>query len=244
MQSRSGPSAFGSCGFTAALLAVSFVAMGYLTGHPFVGAAVAVLVVGWIAQRAFVTFDPETIKPFSGDVTDPQSATHISAFESVGFERGGALSFEPSRRQMIIATVMIGPRRDRYASTTDIVMTLQSVFGQRVLTTRNSGLATLPPEVLANDLRGADAVELCDAHESALAVLRARGLTPDRLEPEQLLEFHEALERRAIEWMNSRAGRQAVETFSRSGLGAGALEEGSSSQRRIDTWLNVAAPAP
>jgi hypothetical protein len=175
-------------------------------------------------------------------VTDPLSAAQISAFESFGFERVGALSFEPSRRQMIVATVLIGPRRDRYASTTDIVVTLQSVFGQRVLTTRNSGLATLPPEVLANDLRGSDAVELCDAHESALAVLRTRGLTPDHLQPEGLLEFHAALERRAIEWMNSRARRQAVETFSRSGLGAGALDEGSSSQRRIDAWLGVTAP--
>jgi hypothetical protein len=121
-------------------------------------------------------------------------------------------------------------------------MTLQSFFGERVLTTRNSGLATLPPEILTNDLRGADAVELCGAHDSALAVLRAHGLTPDRLQPEGLLELHAALERRAIEWVNSRAQRQAVETFTRSGLGMGTLDEGSSSQRRIDAWLGVAAP--
>jgi hypothetical protein len=39
---------------TAAMLALTIVAFGFLEGHPFVGAAVAVLVVGWIAQRAFV----------------------------------------------------------------------------------------------------------------------------------------------------------------------------------------------
>ena len=228
---------------TAVLTGTAAIATGYLAGHPVVGAAVALFLVGWIAQGAFVRFDPETIRVYSGDAMDPRSAAHVFAFESLGFQRVGALSFEPSPGKTIIATVLIGPGRDRYAVATDLVMTVQSVFGQRVLTTRNSGVATLPPEVLGNDLRGADAAELSDAHESALAVLRARGLKPDSLLPERLLEFHMALERRAIEWLNSRARRQAIETFGRSGLGAGALDERPSSQRRIDNWLDVAAPA-
>jgi len=228
---------------TALLVAATACALGFLAGHVVIGVAIAALLVAWIARGALVRLDADAITTHSGDALDPQSAAHVSAFRSLGFEPVGALSFQRSNGKEIIATVMIGPRGDRYAVATDLVMTVQSVFGHRFLTTRNSAVGTLPPEVLANDLRGADPSELCEAHESALAVLRARGVAPDTVRPEELLASHMALERRAMEWMNSRARRQAVETFTRSGRGEGALDESSSSQRRVDTWLQAAAPA-
>jgi len=227
---------------TALLVAAAACALGFLAGHVVIGVAIAALLVAWMARGAVVRLDADAITTHSGETLDPLSAAHVSAFRSLGFEPVGALSFRQSNGKEIIATVMIGARRDRYAVATDLVMTVQSVFGHRFLTTRNSAVATLPPEVLANDLRGADPSELCEAHESALATLRARGIEPDAVRPEDLLEAHMALERRAFEWTNSRARRQGLETFTRSGRGQGALDASSSSQRRIDSWLR-AAPA-
>jgi hypothetical protein len=228
---------------TALLVAAAACALGFLAGHVVIGVVFAALLVVWIARGAVVRLDADAITTHSGETLDPLTAANVSAFGSLGFEPVGALSFKQGKRKEIVAMVMIGARRDRYAVATDLVLTVQSVFGHRFLTTRNSAVGTLPPEVLANDLRGADPAELCDAHESALAVLRARGIEPDTLEPDALLASHMALERRAMEWMNSRARRQAVETFTRSGVGKGALDESSSSERRIDMWLQAAAPA-
>lgn len=227
---------------TAALMALVAVLLGYLTGHPLVGAALAALVVGWIAWQTHVRMDPGTIKPLAADTNDASSAVHVTAFESLGCERVGALSFETSEGRTIVATVLIGPQGDRYGVATDIVLTVQSIFGERVLTTKNSGVVRLPPEILANDLRGADAIELFDAHEQALAILRARGLTPDRLRPDRLLDLHMAIERRAIEWANSRSRRQAFDTFIGSGKGEGALDGSPGSRSRIDAWLSAPTP--
>jgi hypothetical protein len=123
-----------------------------------------------------------------------------------------------------------------------LVLEVASVFGERRLATRNSGVVTPPPDVLANDLRGADPTELVEAHDATLTVLRTRGLTPDCLRHESLLELVATAERRDIEWTNSHSWRQAFETFTGSGKGAGILDESPRSQQRIDAWLGEAVP--
>jgi hypothetical protein len=227
---------------TTLLLAVAAFVCGVLVGHPFVGVVAAVALAGWLVLGSSrLQLDPSSVQPLESTAVDPEAAEHAAAFEALAFEQAGALSFVPAPGKTVIETLLIGPEGDRYAVVTDLVLNVVSSFGGRILVTRNSALATVPPDVLGNDLRGATPAELAAAHERALEILAARGLTPDRIRPEHLVEAHVAFERRCIEWATAGAGRRVVQSFFSSGLGAGALDETSASGRRIDAWL--AAPA-
>ena len=130
-----------------------------------------------------------------------------------------------------------------YAVVTDLVLDVISTFGRRWFSTRNSASAPLPPEYLSNDLRGAEPNELVDAHRRGLEILGARGLTPDPISREQLLETQLSSERRCTEWALRGPRARAAKALLDSGVGQGELDEGPSSLRRIDAWLAVAGAA-
>lgn len=229
---------------TAMLMSIALVASGYVLGYPLLGALAAVLAVGWIAlQVGRVVVDPTTLRRLESDPTDPGSAMSIAEFEALGFERIGALSVDPIPGKTVIANVMLGPRDDRYAVVTDLVLDVVSTFGERWLITRNSATVALHHECLANELRGAAPTELAEAHQSALHVLAAKGLAPDRIRTERLLEAHLELERRSLGQLEGHRLRRTFDAFFDSGLGSGPLDESPASQRRIDAWLGTTIPA-
>jgi hypothetical protein len=137
---------------------------------------------------------------------------------------------------------MIGPQDDRWAAVTDVVLDVSSVFGRRVLVTRNSAESSLPEEFLTNDFRGAEPAELADAHGRALDVLRTRGLEPDPIESSRLVEMQLALERRCVEWSVRSSRRRVLHTVLESALGEGQLDTSAPAVARIEAWL--AAPVP
>jgi len=228
---------------TAALLSIALVAAGYVLGYLLFGILAAVLVVGWMALRAGrVVLDPTTLRRLESDAADPGAATSIAEFEALGFERVGALSFDPVPGKTVIANVMLGPRDDRYAVVTDLVLEVISTFGERELVTRNSASLALQEACLANELRGAAPTELAEAHKSALDILAGQGLTPDRIRTELLLESHLELERRGLAQLEGGRLRRTADAFFDSGLGTGPLDWSPASRRRIDAWLGTAMP--
>ena len=225
---------------TAMFLSIALVGSGYVFGHLLLGVLAAVLVVGWIALKVGrVVVDLTTLRRLESDAVDPGAATSIAEFEALGFERLGALSFDPVPGKTVIANVMLGPRDDRYAVVTELALDVVSTFGERRLTTRNAASIALQHEFLTNDLRGAAPTELAEAHQTALDVLAARGLTPDRIHTEQLLDAHLELERRSLGQLEGHRLRRTFDAFFDSGLGAGTLDESPDSQRRIDAWLGA-----
>jgi hypothetical protein len=110
------------------------------------------------------------------------------------------------------------------------------------LVTRNSASLTLQEAYLANELRGAAPTELAEAHQSALDILAGRGLAPDRIRTELLLDSHLELERRGLAQLEGGRLRRTFDAFFDSGLGLGPLDGSPASQRRIDEWLGTAMP--
>jgi hypothetical protein len=172
---------------------------------------------------------------------DPEAEGCVAAFEALGFEQVGAYAFDPEPEHTVVATLLLGPTRDEYAVVTDLVLNVVSLFGPRLLITRNSASMSLPPEYLANDLRGAAVDELVESHRRGLELLRARGLTPGEIDGEGLVELQLSLERRCIDW-GVRSRGKVLHALVRTGVGHGTLHERASGQR-IDAWLAQASPA-
>jgi hypothetical protein len=217
--------------------------VGYLLGYPVLGVLVGVGVAGWLALSAVrgVQAVPDTLRPLPEPAVDPEAEGHVAAFEALGFEQVGAYAFDPGPDLTVIATLLLGPRRDEYAVVTDLVLNVVSVFGPRLLITRNSASMSLPPEYLANDLRGAAVDELVESHRRGLELLRARGLTPEEIDGEGLVGLQLSLERRCSDWGVQRRGK-VLHALVRTGVGHGTLDEHASGQR-IDAWLAQASPA-
>ena len=230
---------------TALLLASTALILGILAGTPILGAIAAIVLVAWIALGSQRRLDPAGLTPLEAlPEALGEASENVAASEAIAFERVGAISFDHGSGRPVVGVVLLGPGADRYAVVTDLVVAVQSVFGHRVLLTQNSGVVPPPPECLANHLHGADVAELAAAHERALAVLRSRGLTPDRLSAERHVDLHVAVERRALDWYNGRRGPGRIGVLFSSGKGAGPLDEGDASERRIDAWLTAPAPVP
>lgn len=229
---------------TAVLMTFAFVASAYALGRPILGIVAAVLVVGWLAVRVGgVAIDPTTLRRLDTDDADPGAIVNIAEFEALGFERIGALACDLVDGRTVIENVMTGPRSDRYAVVTDLILNVISTFDGRLLTTANFAFVNVLPERLVNELRGATSTELADAHQTALDVLAASGLAPDRIRAEELLEAHIELERRAIAQLERSRLRRTLNAFFGSSLGSGSLDGSAASRRRIDSWLatNTAA---
>jgi hypothetical protein len=229
---------------TAVLMTFAFVASGYAIGRPILGIAAAVLVVGWLAFRVGrVVIDPTTLRRVDTDEADPGTTASIAEFEALGFKRVGALAVDPVPGKTVIANLMIGPREDRYAVVTDLILDVISTFDGRLLTTANWAFVNVQPERLANVLRGATPTELADAHQTALDLLAASGLAPNRIHAEELLDAHLELERRLIARFERSRLRRTYYAFFGSSLGSGPLDRSPASQQRINTWLamNTAA---
>jgi hypothetical protein len=230
---------------TVLLYALIPVLVGSAFGHPVIGALVGAVVAGGALLNAVrgLRAVADTLRPLEIATVDPEAAGHVAAFEALGFEQVGAYAFDPVPGKTVVATVMLGPRRDEYAVVTDLVLDVISTFGPRWLLTRNSASAPLPPEYLSSDLRGAEPNELVDAHRRALEILGARGLKPDAISREHLLETQLSSERRCTEWALLGPRARAAKALLDSGVGEGELDEGPSSARRIDAWLGVAGAA-
>jgi hypothetical protein len=229
---------------TAVLIAFGFVASAYALGRPILGIVAAVLVVGWLAARVGrVAIDPTTLRRLDTDEADPGAVASVAEFEALGFERIGALACDLVDGRTVIANLMIGPRNDRYVVVTDLILNVISTFNGRLLTTANFAFVNVLPERLANELRGATSTELAEAHQTALDVLAASGLAPDRIRAEELLDAHIELERRSIAHFEHSRLRRTLYAFFGSSLGSGSLNGSPASQQRINTWLatNTAA---
>jgi len=226
---------------TALLISGAALVSGILVGYPLVGAIAAVVLFAWLAFQAGLSrsLNADSLRTLDPDAVDPEAVAGVAAYEALGFERAGAYGFEPAPGKEVVATLLIGPASDRYVVVTDLVMDVVSWFGERSLVTRNSASAPLPADCLANDLRGAEPAELADGHSRALEVLAARGLTPDRIRREDVLERQLAFERVTLEWARSRMGRTKTASFFRSGAGFGALTDDASGRQRIDAWLTA-----
>jgi hypothetical protein len=233
----------------AGLRAAIPVVVGVLLGYPLIGAALGIglaVVLMLAVVRSVRGSGWDTVRALEPTDVDPQTAAHVAAFEALGFEQVGAYGFDPEPERTVVVSVLIGPGGDRYAAVTDVVFDVFSVFGRRVLVTRNSAKTSLPAEFLTNDFRGAEPaelVELVDAHERALEVLRARGLRADPIERERLVEMQLALERRCIEWGVRSSRRRVLHDALGSGLGGGPLDASASALARVEAWLVSPAPA-
>jgi hypothetical protein len=223
---------------------VPFVALT-IFGRPIVGAVMSVAIAGItvVAGLHGLRGVAGTLQPPEEVSVDPEAAEYAAAFEALGFDAVGAYAFEPARGRTVVATVMLGQNHDECAVVTDLVLNVASTFGIRRLLTRNSGSASLPPEYLTNDLRAAQPLELVAAHRRGLELLAARGLIPDAIDRETLLETQLAVERRCAEWALLGSRTQTARALFDSGLGEGELDASPSSERRIDAWLAVPSPA-
>lgn len=220
---------------------VVFAIFGYAVFGALLGAVFAVSLVLFAVRD--LRSVPSTLRALEGPAVDPEAAVHVAAFEELGFEQAGAYAFDPVRGKTVVATLLVGPERDEYVVVTDLVLVLTSLFGARVFLTRNSASASLPPEYLSNDLRGAEPRELADAHRRGLELLAARGLVPEPIDAEQVVKIQLEVERRCSEWALLGSGGRAAKALLNSGLGEGELDESPSSVGRIDAWLASPSPA-
>jgi hypothetical protein len=195
---------------------------------------------GWLWWRIRRPVSPG-VEPQSIAITDPAAVMKgaeefVAAFTDAGFHQVGALEV-PIRGFTVIASLLIAPDRASYAEVTDSVVSLTSVFpARRTLTTRNSGMASVPETILTNDVRAGSPVELIDAHRRALGLLNDRGETPEPLEPATLSSLVLELERESVAWANRNPRRP------RSVGGSGPLGESMDLEERIERWRLSADP--
>lgn len=154
----------------------------------------------------------------------------IEAFTSAGFHQVGSYGGR-YRGVDITVSLLISPDRRSYASVTDVLWNVTSLFpDHRRLLTRNSQHGTLPPQALVNPAPGAAPDELIASHTRALEVLSARGQVPLPVSADGLVSLAIEVEMETLEWARTtgrtdwRAGRSIP------------LWERSDVEDRISAW--------
>jgi hypothetical protein len=195
---------------------------------------------GWLWWRIRGPMSPG-VDPQSITIADPAAVMKgadrfVAAFTDAGFHQVGALEV-PIRGFTVIASLLIAPDRAAYAEVSDSVVALTSVFpARRTLTTRNSGLASVPETILTNDVTGGSPVDLIDAHRRAIGLLNNRGETPQPLDPASLPSLALELERASLAWANRNPPRP------RSIRGSGPLGESADLEERVERWRRSGDP--
>ena len=175
-------------------------------------AAALLAIVGWSAwaQRRPGRF-PEKFEVTEPDIVMSNAEEFVEAFRSLGFEQVGGYQAKLGRVPVVVSLLM-SPDGISYASVTDAVLNVTSLFphGRRLLT-RNHNVVGLPAETLINPVPGAEPGELAAGHLRALETLAEHGHLPLDLIRDDLPQVAIESELQAIEWMKgkSRAPRSS-----------------------------------
>jgi hypothetical protein len=208
-------------------------------GSGVIFAVIVVVAFGWLlwSKRRPIQLDAETIVRAEDDAVMPHAVPLVEAFTSMDWAQVGAVSIMLSRVN-VISSLLLSPDKTRCAQVTDVVIAITSKFpGGRTLVTRNSGGVALPPWALANDHRGEKPVALAIAHDKALGLLEANGLKPIPFDPQDVVDFFLAEEKRHMAY--------AVDTEARmqpSLKGSGPLDSSDDSAQRIREWKMAEGP--
>jgi hypothetical protein len=229
-----------SLGLMAASIAVLFGPVGAVGAVVFL----AVLLVGNVAtgrrmMRGLREIEFERLEPDA-----PMSKleeTAAAEFETEGFRHVGAVRWRiPVSQKVTTDSLMLGRHADRFAVAGQVCEVV-SRFGDRWLTTSSSGLMPEPTEILRQTIVQGRPGALAAAHQSALQLVAARGLEPDRFtEDGEIVDALEALHERSISFISSGTVRKLLllETQGKSSRDP-VLGDDERSRRRIDAWLDA-----
>jgi len=160
------------------------------------------VVLAWSAwSRGRVGPLPSDIEPAERGAVMENAEKFVGDFESLGFEQVGAYRATIGRVQITVS-VLLSSDSKSYASVTDAVLVVTSLFpdGRRMVT-RNSNLSPLPPNVLDSPDRGAAPDELVASHLRALKTLAEHGHSPRQLIAAELTQTAIDGELDAIDWV-------------------------------------------
>jgi hypothetical protein len=220
------------------LLIMAFGSVGWLSGRPVLGLTVglAFAIYSYMRSRSLPSdFTAETIVETSPDAVGEGAEEFVGEFGLLGYHQVGAYTFRTLGHE-IVATVMAGPARDRYAVVTDAILTVSSQFGTRNLVSRNSAVSRMPPHSLDNPVRGASPEELDRSHSSALERISGHA-RPDVLAPDEVTTLAIDDEIRTLAWIRD----QSDFRLPGGGKGYGPLTSHPSADDLITAWLVVAA---
>ena len=173
--------------------------------------------------------DPERIAIAEPTAVMKHARGFADGFKEAGFEQVGALRV-PIGPVSVIVAVLLSPDARSYASVTDAVVSVTSLFADgKSLISRNSEVAPDPDYVLSNAISGASPGELVAAHSQALDLVGQRGHFPTTISGTELPQIALDGERRAIEWINrDRPTREQIK--------GGPLAERPDRYDLIDRW--------
>lgn len=183
-------------------LLVGFIAQSWFIAAILVGVAVLLL---WSMGRPVGAGIEMSLQEVESGSMMKRAHRHVEAFTSAGFDQVGAYGGR-YRWSDIIATLLHSPDARSYASVTDVLWHMTSVFpdGRRLLT-RNSHHGTLPPNVLVNPMPGATPQVLIASHARALEVLAEHGHTPVPVHRDELVGLAIETEIEAMQWGRTRS---------------------------------------
>jgi hypothetical protein len=209
------------------------------TGSGVIFTVIVVVAFGWLlwSKRRPIKFDSETIVRAEDDAVMPQAVPFVEAFTSMGWAQVGAVSIM-LRRVNVISSLLLSPDKTQCAQVTDVVIAITSQFtGGRTLVTRNSGGVALPPWGLANDHRGEKPVALAVAHDEALRLIEANGFKPIPFDPDNVVDFFLAEEKRHMAYAVDSETRMQTSL-----KGSGPLDSSDASAQRIREWRMAEGP--
>ena len=196
--------------------------------------------IGWILVQRFTLAASAGVELARAGPADMNEGTRsqVASFAELGYRelavyearfRGGKFSI----------VVMAGPGGTAWAEVTDRLWEVASTFGPRLLRTVTSSM--LPPgPTLVQCVRSAPPRTIVAEHERALALLAERGLSPERLEDDEILARFESETRAARALLRRSMGRTALQLAWRRPLarhhGRPALSEDPGAGARIDAW--------
>jgi hypothetical protein len=220
-------------------LGIPILVLPVSSGSGVIFTVIVVVAFGWLlwSRRRPLRLDAEKIVRAADDAVMPHAVRFVEEFTSIGWEQVGAVSIM-LRLVNIISSLLLSPDRTRCAQVTDVVIAITSKFtGGRTLVTRNSGGIAMPPWSLANDHRGEKPMALAIAHDEALRFLEAMGIKALPFDPDDVVGFFLAEEKRHIAYVVD------METRVQPNLkGSGPIDNSDASAQRIREWTMVEGP--
>lgn len=152
-------------------------------------------------SRRLMSLDPDKVQIAAARLVMKNAEPFQEEFLANGFRSVGAKTFVVGRAT-VVSSLLISPDALAYATVTDAILHVTSVFpGGQVLVTRNNDISPLPPYVLTNGLSGATPSELIGAHADALDVLAARNHHPILLVAQEIPRRATDSDRDGIIWL-------------------------------------------
>ncbi len=151
------------------------------------------------------SLDPDSVHIGAPDLVMENAEGFQEEFLANGFTSVGAVTFVIGGTT-VVSSLLISPDRRAYASVTDAILDVTSVFPDgQVLMTRNNDVSSHPPHVLTNGLSGASPGELIVGHVEALALLAARDQHPVLLVADEIPQRAAESGREGIIWLKQQA---------------------------------------